>query len=123
MKSVAKITLLGFILLAVFGFITINESQSLISCLASSAGLVCDNVYSELSFTNHSVGAFEAITSVALVSFFVFALAMFLTTRLKSVNRSNGSVPAIAINNQSPKKISLASVIAWLSLFELSPSK
>ncbi|MEN9621846.1 MAG: hypothetical protein RLZZ67_280 [Candidatus Parcubacteria bacterium] len=112
----------GFITLSVFGigsFLNVN-GESILSCVAKSAGIVsCEAGSNSLSGIAHEGSAFDALLAVIISTFIVVAisLAIIYIFTLKDVVR-DFIIPAerlVVLN------VSLSRLKSWISLFELSP--
>jgi hypothetical protein len=130
MKALASIILLGFVLLALLGAISIGpDSQSAVACMASSvASVSCPTGEDGLSFAKHNIGAFNAVTSVVLSVIllslsmlcvcFLFIKELLPDTLLHGVKVQSDYIDSSHLN----RSITLTKQSSWLSMFISSPN-
>ena len=118
-QILAGFILSGFVILAIFGISAFqtSEGDTLLSCLARSAGMVSCDSGGAFQYLHHAHASFEALVNSALV-LFVLALAFLpLFVLLERMVRIFG----IARIDPVREKPALVRMRHWLSLFESSP--
>jgi hypothetical protein len=119
----------GFVMLAVFGALATfgTEGGSLLSCVASSAGLICDTDGHGLD-AGHEASAFRAVTSSAL-ALYAAGIALAFMVAQRSSFGADGIMKrgflsfAFSYDRQDAERPSSMRQIRWLSLFESSPGR
>jgi hypothetical protein len=129
MKVLTSVLIIGFLMLAVFGFIQIGpNNQSAVSCVATSvASVACPNG-SGLASASHNIGAFTSVTSAIFFTTGLSSLLLFTFLVCGCLNIFSTSLLGRTVSFARVSKFSLINSFvrerqsSWLSLFVLSPN-